>query len=100
MNFPIWKNIGFQQQDGQDSQNLTKDTFCRLPITSAQSVNGTERYPAAGIISIYDTYDCTHGYAEIKEASRASTKDVILKPFISDHDFRSAKIRADDIGYN
>ena len=41
MNVPIWINIGFQQQDRQDSQNLNNDTFCRLPVVSAQCVIGT-----------------------------------------------------------
>ena len=43
LNVPIWINIGFQQRDRQDSQNLNHDTFCRLPVTSAQSVFGTEK---------------------------------------------------------
>ena len=38
MNVPIWINIGFQQQDRQDSQTLNNDGFCRLPITSAQFI--------------------------------------------------------------
>ena len=36
MNVPQWIIIGFQQQDRQDSQNLNNDTFCRLPVVSAQ----------------------------------------------------------------
>ena len=43
MNVPIWIVIGFQQQDRQDSQNLSNDTFCRLPIVSAQCIIGTEK---------------------------------------------------------
>ena len=43
MNFPIWIIVGFQQKDRQDSRNLNMDTFCRLPIVSAQCVIGTER---------------------------------------------------------
>ena len=43
MNVPIWIIIGFQQQDRQDSQKLNNDTFCRLPIVSAQCIIGTEK---------------------------------------------------------
>ena len=50
MNVPIWIIIGFQQQDRQDSQNLNNDTFCRLPVVSAQYIIGTEKYPDAGIL--------------------------------------------------
>ena len=45
MNIPIWIFIGFRQRDKQDSQNLNKDTFCRLPIVSAQYIIGTEKIP-------------------------------------------------------
>ena len=38
MSFPIWIFIGFQQQDRQNSQNLNNDTFCRLPVVSAQCI--------------------------------------------------------------
>ena len=41
-NVPIWIIIGFQQPDRQDSQNLKNDTFCRLPVVSAQCVIGTK----------------------------------------------------------
>ena len=50
MNVPIWVIIGFQQRDGQDSQNLINYTFCRLTVTSAQCIIGTETYPDAGIL--------------------------------------------------
>ena len=49
MNVPIRLIIGFQQQDRQDSQNLNNDTFCKLPVVSAQCVIGTEKYPDTGI---------------------------------------------------
>ena len=42
MSVPIWTHIGFQQRNRQDSQNLNKDTFCRLPIVSAQCIIGTK----------------------------------------------------------
>ena len=37
MNFSIWKIIGIQQREIQDSQNLRNDRFCRLPVNSAQA---------------------------------------------------------------
>ena len=54
MNVPIWINIGFQQRDRQDSQNLNNDTFFRLPATSVQCLNETEKYLDAGILLNYD----------------------------------------------
>ena len=78
MNVPIWIIIGFQQQDRQDSQNLNIDTFCRLPVISAQCVIGTENYPDAGIILNYDNDDYSKGYHQIKEVFKAVTKDDIL----------------------
>ena len=61
MNVPIWINIGFQQRDRQDSQKLNEDTFCRLPVVSAQCVIGTEKYTDAGIILNYDDPDYSQG---------------------------------------
>ena len=100
MNVPIWIIIGFQQQDRQDSQNLNNDTFCRLPVVSAQCVIGTEKYPDTGILLNYDDDDYSQGYHQIKEAFRALTKDDILQPFISEEDFRTSNVRAADVGYN
>ena len=54
MNVPVWIIIGFQQQDKQDSQNINNDTFCRLPVVSAQCVIGTEKNPDTGILLNYD----------------------------------------------
>ena len=45
MNVPRYIFIGFQQRDRQDSQNLNIDTFCRLPVTTAECIVGTEKYP-------------------------------------------------------
>ena len=42
---PIWITVGFQQRKRQDSKNLKSDTVCRLPVTSAQCIIGTENYP-------------------------------------------------------
>ena len=100
MNIPIWIIIGFQQQDRQDSQNLNNDTFCRLPVVSAQCIIGTEKYPDAGILLNYDDDDYSHGYHQIKEAFKALTKDNILQPYISDDNFRTSNVAANDVGYN
>ena len=100
MNVPIWIIIGFQQQDRQDSQNLNNDTFCRLPVVSAQCVIGTENYPDTGILFNYNDDDYIQGYHQIKEAFIALTKDDVLQPYISEEDFRTSNVRAADVGYN
>ena len=89
----------FQQRDRQDSQNLNNDTFYRPPVTSAQSINGTEKYPDSTISLNYDDDDYNQAYGQIKKAFTALTKDNILQPFVSDHDFRSSN-NGDSIGYN
>ena len=78
LNIPIWVFIGFQQTDGQDSQNLNNYAFCRLPVVSAQCIIGTEEYRDASILLIYDDDDYSQGYHQIKEAFRAPTKGNIL----------------------
>ena len=100
MNVPIWIIVGFQQKDRQDSQNLSKDNVCRLPVTSAQAIIGTEKNPDAGILLNYDDDIYSQGYHQIEEAIKAITKDDILQPYKSDQDFRSSNVRADDVGYN
>ena len=100
MNVPIWIIIGFQQQDRQDSQNLNNDTFCGLPVVSAQCVIGTEKYPDAGILLNYDDDDYSQGYHQTKEAFKALTKDDILQPYISEENFRTFNASANDVGYN
>ena len=99
MNVPIWIIVGFQQRDRQNSQKLANDTFCRLPITSAQCIISTEKYPDCGILLNYDNDDYNQGYGLIKEVFKASTKDDNLEPYISEHDFRSSN-NGDNIGYN
>ena len=99
-NVPIWIIIGFQQQDRKDSQNLNNDTFCRLPVVSAQCVIGTEKNPDAGLISIYDDDDYSQGYHQIKEAFKALTKGDIPQPYITEDDFRSSNVAANDVDYN
>ena len=100
MNVPRWIIIGFQQKDSQDSQNLKNDTFCRLPIVSAQCIIGTENCPDAGIFLYYDNDDYSQGYSQIKEAFRALSKDHILQPYLFDDNFRSSNARFNNIGYN
>ena len=100
MNVPVWIIIGFQQQDRQDSQDLNNDTFCRLPVVSAQRSFGTEKYPDSAILLNYDDDDYSQGYHPTKEAFKALTKDDILQPYISEEDFRSSNAAANDVGYN
>ena len=100
MKVPKWIILGFQQQDRQDSQKLNNDTFCRLPVVSAQCIIGKEKYPDAGILLNYDDDDYSQGYSQIIEAFRALTEDDILQTNISEQGFRSSNVRADDVGYN
>ena len=99
INVPIWIIIGFQQQDRQNSQNEKNDTFYRPPVISAQCIIGTEKYPDSGNLLNYEDDDYNQGYGQIKEAFRALTRNDILQPYISDHDFMSTK-NNNDIGYN
>ena len=50
MNVPSWINIGLQQRDRQDSHYLYNDTFCRIPVVSAQCIIVKKKVPDAGII--------------------------------------------------
>ena len=81
MNVPLWKIIGFQERDRQDSQNLNNDNFCWLLGTSAQCILSTEKEPDSGVILIYDDDEYSRGFAQTKEAFRASTKENILTPY-------------------
>ena len=87
INVPLWVLIFFHQIDRQYSQNLNNDTFYRHPVTTTQWIIGIEKYPDAGILLNYDADDFSQGSGQIKEAFRALSKDDILKPYISDHDF-------------
>ena len=78
---------------------MIKDTFCRLPVTSFQCVFREEKYPDAGIILTDDDDDYAQGYCQIEETFRVLINDDILQTYISDHDFRSSTVRADDVGY-
>ena len=99
INIRSWIFVGFQQNDRQHDQNLNNDTFVRLPVISAQIVIGIERYPDSAILLNYEDDDYSQGYGQIKEAFKALTKDNILQPCISDHDFKSSN-DGNDIGYN
>ena len=89
MNVPTWIFAGFQQEDRQDSQNSNDYTLYRPPVTSAQCIIGKEKYPDAAILLNYDDFDLFQGYGQIRETFRAPTKDDILEPYKSGHDFRS-----------
>ena len=89
VNVPIWIYVAFQQHDRQHDQTLNNDTFYRMPVTSAQCIIGTKKYPDSAILLNYDDDDYSQGYGQIKEAFRALTKDNILRPYISEDDFRS-----------
>ena len=87
-NILFWMIVGFQQRDREDSQNLKNDTFDRNPLTSTQCIVVTEKYPNSAILLNYNNDDYNQRYGEIEEASKAVTKDDILKPYISDNIFR------------
>ena len=94
------ENLWFQQRDRQDSKNLNNDAFCKLLVVSAQCIIGTEKYPDAGIVLIFDDDDYSQGFSQIKEAFRALSEGDFLQPHINDEDFRTSKVRVDDVGYN
>ena len=96
MNVLKWIIKGFQQRDRRESQKLNKDAFCRLPVIRAQYIIGTKILPDGGILSNYDDDEYTEGLHQIKEAFTALTKDNTLQSYVSDDDFRSSNIRADD----
>ena len=74
------------------------DRFYGLPVTSAQCIIGTEKYPDSARVLNYDD-DYSQGYGKTKEAFRALTKDDILGLYKADHDFRFS-IEGNDIGYS
>ena len=80
INVPIWITIGSQQRQRQNSENLSNDTFYRPPVTSAQCIIGTEKYPDSAILLNYDDDDYSQGFGQIKGAFKALTKDEILQP--------------------
>ena len=102
INIPIWVYVVFQQSDRQHDQNLNNDTFYRMPVTSAQVVIGTKRYPDNSVLLNYNDDDYSQGYGQIKEAFEALTKDNILQPYISEDDTRSPNVGdcGNEISYN
>ena len=99
INVPIWIIVGFQQSDRQHDQNLNNDTFYRPPVTNAQCIIGTEKYPDSAILINYNDDDYSQGYGLIKQAFKDLTKHDILEPYISDNDFRSSN-DGNNIGFN
>ena len=96
---PIWIFVAFQQNDRQNDQDLNNDTFHGPLVTSAQCNIGTEKYPDSGILLNYNDDTYSQGYGQSEEAFKAPTKDNILHPYISEHDFRSSN-DVNDFGYN
>ena len=78
---------------------MNNETFYRPPVSLAQCIIGTEKYPDSGVLINYNDDDYSQAYGQIKEAFKALTKDNILQPYISEHDFRSSN-DGNDIGYN
>ena len=99
INIPIWTILGSQQSDRQHGQNSNKDTFYRPPVTSAQCIIGSEKYPVLAILKNYNDNGFSQVYSQIRAVFRAPTKDDIPKPYVTENDFRSSN---DDIniGYN
>ena len=98
-NVPFFTFISFQQKGRQNSQKLNIDTSYRPPVTSAQSIIGTEKYPVSAMLLNYDDDDYSQGYGQIKEAFRFFTKHDMLQRYKSDNDFRSSN-NGKYVGYN
>ena len=79
---------------------MNDDSFCRLPVTSAQAVIETVIYPDTGIILNYNDDEYSQGYSQIKEVFRACTKHGILQPYISDDDSRYSNVGVVELGYS
>ena len=57
VNVPIWMYVAFQQHDRQHDQTLNNDTLYRMPVTSAQCVIGSEKYPDTATFLNFDDDD-------------------------------------------
>ena len=99
MNILTWINVDFQPRDRQEAHNFNNDTFYRPPVTNAQCISGTGKYPDSAYLLNSNDDAYSQGYGQIEEAFMALTKDDILQPCISDDDFRSSN-DDNDIGYN
>ena len=98
-NVPIWIYVVFQQSDRQHDQKLNNDTFYKLPVTSAQCIFGTDKYPDSAIFLTYNDDHYFQAYGQFKEVLKALIKDNILQPFIREEYFKSSD-DGDNIGYN
>ena len=58
---------------------MNNDTFCRLAVTSAQCIIGTEKNSDAGIILNYGDDDYSQGFSQYKEIFSAWQKHDILQ---------------------
>ena len=70
MNIPIWSSMDFPRKDRQESQNSKNGIFFRLPVTGAQCIIPTEKYPDSSIKLNYDDDDdddCNHVMVKSKE---------------------------------
>ena len=99
INAPFFTFLSFQQRNRQNFQNLNNETSYRPPVTSAQCLIGTEKYPVSAMLLNYDDDDHSLGYGQFKEAFRFFTKHDMLQPYISDNEFRSS-INGKNVGYN
>ena len=83
---------------------MNLDTFYRPPIASVRCNIGTKNYADAATLLNSDDDDSSEGSVQNKECLRALTEDDILKPHISDQDFRSTNVNAageaTNFGYN
>ena len=95
INVPLSLYVVFQQSDREHDQSSNNDTFCRMPINSAQVVIGTENYTDSGIFLNYKDDDNSQGYGQTKEAFRALTKNNTLQPYICGDVFRSSIVGDD-----
>ena len=98
INVPIWVIVGFQQKERENSQKINNDTFYRTPVTIAQCIIRTEKYPDSGIFLNYDDDDYCQGFGQNKEPFRILTKYDILNLYKTDHDFRSSS-EGNNFGY-
>ena len=103
INIPILIYVVFQQNDRPHDQNLINDTFCRLPVTSAQCIIGTETYLDSAISLNHHDDDYSQGYGHIQASFKCLKclllKDDILQPYITEDDYRSSN-EGNKIGYN
>ena len=68
LNFSIGIIVGLQQRDKQDSQNINKDTFYKLPVTSAQCIIVVDKDTDSAILLNYNDDYYAQGYGKIMEA--------------------------------